>query len=484
MKYMQVPENTNFIGRNFEKKLLKSIAEEDLSSIVIVFGRRRIGKTELIEQAFRNRNILKFEGIEGKAEKYQMSNVLLQLSEYAQDPLIAKIKCDTWTDVFQVLAKFVKTGCCTLYFEELQWLANYSDNFISEFKYIWDNFLRHNKQLIVILCGSSPSFMLTHVVKSRSLYNRSQYEIPLKPFNLKETKQLLSKRSHKEILEAYLTVGGIPEYLKRINKHSSIFIGLCNNSFTSSAPFLHEYEKIFISNLASNKDYKKIVDFLSKRRFSTRQEISKHLKITSGGTLTTLLQDLTMCGFIKHYTPFNLDENSLLARYSIHDPYLQFYFKFIHPIRHSIEQGDYNDNPTSAIKMDNYYKWLGFAFERFCRDNHALFAKLLGFQDVKYRSGVFFNKKTNEADPGFQIDLIFDRADGVYTICEAKYVNVKVSSHVITDFENKIALFPNLKNNTIQKVLIASNGADSGLTKRHYFDRIVTLDDIFSGISE
>lgn len=482
MKLKTIVENAHFIGRLQERSLLESIDQAEQATIVVIYGRRRVGKTELIEQTYRHRNIIKFEGIEGKPEKNQMAYVLLQLSEYAQDPLIAKVQCSSWLEIFQILARYVENGRWTLYFEELQWLADYKDNFVSELKYSWDNYLRHNKKLIVILCGSSPSFMLTHAVKSRALYNRSQYEIPLRPFGLRETREFLKKRSHREVLEAYLTVGGIPEYLKWVNKESSVFLSLCKHSFGTGSFFLREYEKIFISNLATNKNYKKIVEFLSKRRFATRKEITQHLKTQSGGTVTNLLEDLEICGFIKHYVPFYLEPTGLLGRYCIEDVYLQFYFKFISPLIQEIEQGNYNSNPTSAIKTDTYYKWLGFAFERFCRNNHRIFAKLLGFHGVQYQSGAFFSKKTNEEDAGYQIDLIFDRADGVYTICEVKYVSAKISSKVITEFERKLALFPNPKHKTIQKVLIASDGAEKGLIDRNYFDQIITLDDIFNAV--
>jgi uncharacterized protein len=480
MKSKTIAENAHFVGRRYEHELLQKITQAPQASIVVVYGRRRVGKTELIEQAYRQRHIIKLEGIEGKSEKEQRAFVLLQLAEYTQDPVLAKVQCATWTEVFQILARYVDKGCWTLYFEEVQWLADYQDNFVNEFKYIWDNYLRHNKELIVILCGSSSSFMLTHVVKSRALYNRSQHEIPLKPFSLRETREFLEKRSSREVLEAYLTVGGIPEYLHWVNKESSVFLGLCKNSFTSGSFFLREYEKIFISNLAANKNYKKIVEFLSKRRFAVRSDLVRHLKTSSGGTLTALLQDLEMCGFIKHYTPFYLDPNGKLARYCIQDPYLQFYFKFISPLKSKIEQGDYNKAPMTAITTDIYYQWLGFAFERFCRDNHGIFAQLLGFHGIQYQSGAFFSKSTQGNAPGYQIDLIFDRADGVYTICEIKYVQAKISSKIIADFEKKLSLFPNPKNKTIQKVLIASDGAEKGLLDRSYFDRIITLDDIFS----
>lgn len=480
MIYTQVIENNRFIGRKFERGFLKKISHLDHPSVVIIYGRRRIGKTELIEQTYRTRNILKFEGLEGQSEAVQRAHVILQLSEYTQDNLLKNVHCDSWTEVFQTIARYLENNKpITLYFEEIQWLANYQDIFIAELKYVWDNLLRHHKDLIIVLCGSSPSFMLTHVVKSRALYNRAQYEIPLQAFTLHESRAFLKNRSNREVLDAYLSVGGIPVYLKRLDEESSVFLSLCYHSFTSGGFFLREYEKIFISNLAGNKHYKKIVEFLSKKRFASRNEIAKILKIKTGGTLTALLQDLELCGFIKRYVPFNLETDSLLARYCIQDSYLQFYFKFIHPIRLAIERGDYNHQPTNAIKADNYHKWLGFAFERFCRNNHTVIAKLLGFSAVAYRVGTYFSKRTTTEDPSYQIDLIFDRADGVYTICEIKYVQEKITSKVITEFERKLSLFVD-KNKTIQKVLIASNGCDPALIARHYFDQILTLEDIFS----
>ena len=114
-----------------------------------------------------------------------------------------------------------------------------------------------------------------------------------------------------------------------------------------------------------------------------------------------------------------------------------------------------------------------------CRKNHRLFAKILGFEAVRYKSGAFFNRGTEAEKPGYQIDLIYDRDDKVYTICEIKYLQSKVTPKIIEEFEKKLALFPNLKNRTIHKVLITTEGADYPLTNYGYFDRVITLRDIF-----
>lgn len=480
MKTKIIPINQNFVGRQAEQQRLETAKAANQASIIVVYGRRRVGKTELLEQFFRERNILKFEGIEGLPVKQQMDRVLYQLAEYTGNSVIRRLKPDHWTELFDLIADYVEQGCWTLYFEEVQWLANYTDSFITELKYVWDNRLRYNNQLIVILCGSSPSYIIRHVLNSKALYNRAEYELPIKEFSLKETKIFLKNRSLREIMDAYLTVGGIPEYLRWVNQDSSIFLGLCKNTFTTGGFFCHEYARVFTSSLSENKYYKKIIEYLSGRHHATRNEILRYLKIESGGELSTLLVDLEQCGFIQKYTPFNQKKTSTLVRYCVSDAYLQFYFKFVLPNLQDIEGGRYDADPTRAIASDAYQKWLGFAFERFCRKQHALIAKLLGFEAVSYQAGAFFNRATQKDTPGFQLDLVFDRADKVYTVCEIKYLNMPVPRSVITAFERKLALFQNPRGQTLHKVLITAEGAEKSLEHSGYFDRILTLKDLFA----
>ncbi len=480
MKKYFVPENQFFIGRKEEIKQIYEVSLSPGSKIFVVYGRRRVGKTELLEQVFRTRNLIKFEGREGKSEREQMQFVMEQLANYSSESLLARVVIKDWVEVFQEIASRTKKGCWTIYFEEVQWLANYGTDFVTALKYVWDNHFHHNPDLILILCGSSPSFMIHSVIKSKALYNRSQYEIPLKELNLIEAKAMLNTYSLSEILDAYLTLGGIPEYLKHLNPKQSFYLNLCKESFLPGAFFASEYERIFTSSLASNKHYRRIIAYLSRHRFSTRNEILKHLKLDSGGGISNELLDLEECGFIDSYVPYYLSERSRLVRYCITDAYLHFYFRFIEPQKKEIVQGNFRSNPQRALNMHSYQQWLGYAFERFCRKYHRQVATLLGFQDVQYRSGAYFSRLAIENEPGFQIDLLFDRDDKVLTICEIKHTQSPVSSKVIDEFEKKLQALPNLRKKTIQKVLISNRGADASLQRRAYFDRIIQLEDLFA----
>lgn len=479
MRPLLIKKNEAFVDRVVEMERLRSIGSSHEASIIVMYGRRRIGKTELLEQTFRDRKVLKFEGIEGLSEKEQRANVMAQFARYVENPILAKTVVDSWREFFELIAEYTKTGVWTIYLEELQWLANYKGSLISELKYVWDNYFRHNPDLVLILCGSAPSFMLDHVVHSKALYNRSQHEFNLRELNLLEVQEFLTGKSTREVLDAYLTIGGIPEYLKWVRKESSVFLSLCKHSFSAGSFFSREYERIFTSSMAKNAHYRGIINALSHKRFASRKELAKSLKLTSGGSLSQILTDLEKSGFIAHYPPYHLQAKSTLTRYAISDNYLQFYLKFIEPILQNIESGMYDKHPQQAIKSDQYMKWLGFAFERWCRKYHYVIAKILGFSGVQYRSGAFFSRSTEKDSPGFQIDLIFERADFVNTICEIKYLQGKVGTKVIDDFERKLALFPNKERHSLHKVLICPEGADTALINCGYFDQIITRDQLF-----
>jgi AAA+ ATPase superfamily predicted ATPase len=481
MRYKIIKPNAAFIGRHYEIERLQTLAQQDKASIVVVHGRRRAGKTELIEQCFRQRRVLKFEGIEGHNEAWQRQQVMRQLAEYTGEVSLASLKYSSWLEVFEQIARYVATGVCTLFFEELQWLADYGERFVAELKHVWDNKFRHNDKLLIVLCGSSPSFMIGKVLHSNALYNRSMHELPLLPFSLAETRQFLGSRyGEQEVMDAYLTVGGIPEYLRYIRQDSSVFLSLCKHAFIRGGFFSTERDRVFVSSLARNAHYGKIVDFLSRRKFASRTQIAAHLKADSGGSLSDLLTDLTLCGFIERLNPFNLAQASKLARFAVRDPYLQFYYKFIGPKRSSIERGAFDRAPASALASNTYYTWLGYAFERYCRSQQQALAAVLGFGAVNFSAGPFYNRATDLQAPGYQIDLVFDRSDRVFTLCEIKYLRVPATVKVADEFEKKLALFPNVRNKSIHKVLISANGADKSLAASGYFDRIVTLEDIFS----
>ena len=249
MKTYDYVENIEFIGRKIEIGQIHDLFLENEAFICLVYGRRRIGKTTLIETAFKDRNILKFEGIQSllltskriskasikKYFEYQIKNIQKQLIRYIENDSERKRyeakDIESWSDFFELIYEYTKTGTWTLYFEEIQWLSSYTDNFFAEFKECWDNLFRRNPNLGVVISGSSPSFIVSQILSSKALYGRINLEINLGEFNLQEVSDFLGKsRSRFQIMEAIMLIGGIPEYLKRIKAGESTYLELCKNS--------------------------------------------------------------------------------------------------------------------------------------------------------------------------------------------------------------------------------------------------------------
>jgi hypothetical protein len=499
MKYYQVEKNHHFVGRDYWWKRLKEIDSKNEASIIVIYGRRRVGKTELIEQFFRNRKILKFEGLQPdrkgklspqKEKKRQINECLRRLGKYSEKEAEYKyLKIDEWSEFFDILLQYVANNDVILYFEELQWLANYQDAFLSELKPFWDDDLRKNPELRIVISGSAPSFIVGQFMSNSAFYNRSENLIHLKPFNLIEMGEYLHQNGPREVLLAALTTGGVCEYLKQVKDAPSIFTGLCKKSFEPYAFFSTECDKVFVSSLSENRHYRKIVEFLSKRKYADRNEIYKAVvpgkkssdKVAPGGSFTALLDDLESLGFICKYKPLTCkSDNSLLVRYCIDDEYLHFYFKFIKSKIKQINAEKFVQNPLSGMNNRSFSISMGFAFERWCRKNEILLARMMNFGNVEYNAGAFFNRSTIVNIPGFQIDLMYIRKDHRIIVCEIKYYDSNVRSNVEKEITQKIELFrehnKKFNNYTFEKALITTEGVQSN---RDFFDYVITYDDLF-----
>ncbi len=466
----------NFTGRTHELARLAEIADRQGPALIVVHGRRRVGKTTLVERAFSGRRLLKIEGLEGKSESDQRASAIEQIAHFLETPALAAAKTSSWREVLRILTEALREGERVLFLEEFQWLACYRAELISEIKFFWDNEWSKIPNLVVIICGSSPSFLVGKVVRSKALYSRSLLELPLKPFSLEEVGEFLGpRRTAHEALDAILLVGGIPEYLGYLREGSSIYLSLAKHSFVPGAYFLGEYERILISSMSENAHFRTTLELLSNRRFATRDEIAAHLGISSGKNLTALLEDLEACHFISRVTPYDKQASSKLARYEISDPYVQLFSRAIRPIAAEIEQGRYVDHPQRALSLAKLSQWLGYSFERYCRHNAHRIAQKLGFAAVEYAAGPFFNRATTKTAPGFQLDLVFNRADRVVTVCEVKYTDKPIT---ISQARRAVEACEKLelpRRFRLERVLIAPGGVTPEVASGLFFDRILTL---------
>lgn len=475
---------------------MSDISRAKRAAILVVHGRRRTGKTTLVEHCYGERNLIKLEGIEGKDTGYQIESFLEQLSIFYSDPLIRQMRYSSWREPLRELARRVEGRTATIFLEELQWLASYKEDLIVELKFIWDNYLSKNPNLILVLCGSSPSFMVSKVINSKALHNRSHYQIPLQPFTIPETIQFMQQRkgtlsskgdtvvTPNQALEGILLVGGIPEYLNYITLDSSPYLAFCAHAFKNGGFFTAELSRIIVSSLAKEPKYLEILERIAKGGVSSRANLLKLLKVSSGGNITRIFNDLEASKLIYSIRSFASRPNSKLIRYEIADPYVRMYYKYIAPKLPLIDSGVFNKTPTKGLLLSEYYQSLGYAFEHYCRANPQLIAEAIGFSDVQYKVGSWLDRgeksssSKNSKGGGLQIDLVFQRADRVLTLCELKYTKNKVDLSEAKEFSSRVSALKIDPKYTVQTALIAPNGATDRVLTAGIFDRVIGLNEL------
>ncbi|MBF0364131.1 MAG: AAA family ATPase [Oligoflexia bacterium] len=466
-----------FIGREEELANLKSL---HFPFIAAVYGRRRVGKTSTIRQALLGKKAFFFEGLENQSKGLQIKNFLIQLSQ--QLPLgtiYLNLEIKDWhTALLQLLPVLNDKKKITLVFDEFQWMANYQSELVSVLKMFYDHYLVPKKNIGIILCGSIASFMIKKVIKSSALFGRINQVVTINPFVLAETQKFLPTFGEKELLETQMLLGGIPLYQLLVKEHGALYQGIEKLAFTKDGFFELEFDRIFTSHFGKNPNYKKIIEVLHQSECGLAQdEISCSCEISKGGMLSELLFNLESAAFIKSYVPIDKNINSKLKKYRLTDAFIKFYLAFILPNKKIINAGNRDIFKKIAQKI-SFQSYLGKAFELMCMEQHLKIASILGFSGIEYLVGPYFRKEQKGKSAGVQIDLLFDRADNVITICEMKYRCEKQGTAIIDEMEKKVEVIRQTTKKTIHKVLITTSEPTKELKKSSYFFKIIPASEL------
>lgn len=470
-----------FIGRRYELQQLEDKYNSGKSELAVIYGRRRIGKSSLVEKFAENKGFFfKFEGIEGENTKGQMASFVNMMGKHVHDPFLGKIHFDSWHTTFDYLTEKLldnkkRKKKLVLFFDEVQWMAARRSKLISIIKYFWDNYWK-KMNVMLILCGSIASFMVKRIIHSKALYGRITLEILLKGFLPDEAVQFFrNKRSKEEILKYLLVLGGVPRYLEEINLNRSFNQNINALCFSKNGLMTDEIDKIFYSQFKEAETYRKIVSVL-KGKLLTFKEIAEKTGKPSGGTLKNALELLVDSELVDYYISMDKGWNSKFKKYRLGDEFLVFYFKYIEPNTRLIKAGS-QTRLFEKVSRESLDVWLGFAFERFCLKHSGYLAKIMGFKDEMLLASPYFRR----GEPGFQVDLVYKRVDRVIAACEIKYHNERISTKIIPEMEKKCAALEIPRGYTLEKALISLYGPDEVLENSRYFNHYVTAEDIIAG---
>jgi uncharacterized protein len=465
-----------FVGREEEIAALRCAIKAAEPKIAVVYGRRRIGKTSLIREAIGQQPALYVEGLEGQSSQAQIQAFRAQVSRQLGREIPA---ANNWRDVLMGLDKVLGKRRMVLVLDEFQWLANYRHELVSTLKMVWEGYLSRTPGRTLILCGSIASFMTTKVVRSSAFHGRTDVLVHLRGFRLAETAKMLKGRGFQEIMDAQCLTGGVPKYLELLSSAGSVALGLEKEAFRPEGYFVEEYDRIFVSHFGRNAVYQQLVKALASAPYGlSRKQLADLADVEEGGTLSAHLYDLEAAGFIASHRPFDKPQNSRLLRYFLSDPWMSFYHAFLRTRLKQIKSGG-RASMFSALRHGAAYRaWMGRAFELVCLRHDAEVARLLGFSGIDYEVGPWF-RAPRKGLSGVQIDLAFDRADGVITLCEMKRQSSVLSRQVITEVERKAEILRSeFPRRTVQPVLIVDGPLSREIKASGYFQQVILAEEM------
>lgn len=463
-------------GRAEEIRILETDYKRKESSIVVVYGRRRIGKSALVQSYAKEKPRFLFEAIEEQKLNLQIAHFLDQLKQQHHDDLSENLSFDSWEQIFRYLSKIFserdQSKKLVFYLDELQWMATGHSKLISLLKYVWDNSWK-NLNIQLILCGSIASFMLDKVIHSKALYGRVDIELQIKELNLASLSKIKKDKISKNDCLLYNIIwGGVPKYFELLKPELPAAQNIQQLCFNEEGYLFNEYKKIFYSQFKEYLIYERIINLIRVSPLSLA-ELSKKLKIKSGGGLGRYLKVLEKSRFIRPYTSI-LKGGGKEIKYKIFDEYLYFYSKYIRPSQTKLKK--IPDKNYFKMHVESQWKpWLGIAFENYCLKNVNLIIGAIGILDETTDLGPYFEKGKNS----FQIDLLIKVKNGDIYLCECKYQDKPITADVIPDIERKKRLIAKKVKGIIKTVLIAPNGASKELISSEYFHSILTLKDLW-----
>ena len=474
------------IGRSKEIKELNKLYDRNRAELVAVYGRRRVGKTYLIDETFAGRITFRHAGL-SPADEEAKGLLRAQLDHFYHSLILFGMekasKPESWLDAFLLLEQFLQKiddGSRQLVFlDELPWLDTPRSGFIRAFEGFWNNWGCHRKNLMVIVCGSANSWMMNNLINDHGgLYNRVTYEIKLSPFTLRECEQFFQasnvQLSRYDIAQSYMIFGGIPYYLGYFDGEYSLAQNVDRIIFARNAKLKDEYDRLYRSVFVNPDTEKAIVACLATRNAGyTRNELASKLGFSDGGRLSRNLNALIASDFIVKYVPFGLGKRE--EHYKVIDPFCLFYLHFVHSMN-EVNETFWQENVTSHPVVT----WRGFAFENVCFNHIPQIKKALGISGV-IASASAWSKREDDRE-GTQIDLLLKRNDNVLNMCEIKYYSGSFTVRK-EDYLTLLARQQLLMEKVSPKTAVRSTLITTfGLAQNEYsgvFTNVITLDDLF-----
>ncbi len=481
------------IGRSQEQKILEGLLKSNKAELLALYGRRRVGKTFLIKNFFKRLPCLFFHasGLQKGKLKIQIKQFAIQIGDtfYKGAAITPR---NSWLDTFEDLTKAIQLVPArkkvVLFLDEFPWMATKRSGLLEALDYYWNRYWVHDSRIKLIICGSSASWIIEKIINNKGgLHNRVTRTMQLGPFTLGETKNFLAAAgitlNHRQILDLYMVLGGIPHYLSLIRKGLTAHQCIDELCFQKDGALVSEFGRLFASLFQEENIYIDLIRIIAKYRYGIGQsQIIQKKGIPEGGRTVKRLKELEEAGFILEFIPYGHQEKGVY--YKIIDEYTLFYLHWMETNLRTIRKQDKSRGYwLSKTQTPGWKSWAGYAFEAICHKHIAQIRNALNI-DPGAEIGTWRHvPRLSPEEAGVQIDLLFDRKDGAITICEIKYNEQPfvIDKSYANNLLNKIKTYQKQTRTKKQAFLamITAGGLKPSMYSEEIITAQVTLEDLF-----
>lgn len=466
-----------FVGRKNELERLSTLLAKKSASLIVVRGRRRIGKSRLIEEFAKGKRFLKFAGIPVMDETTEQSQRDVFAKQLGDQLGLKGITADDWSTLFSLLAKDTQKGRVIILLDEISWMGSKDFQFLGKLKNAWDLEFKKNSQLILILCGSVSTWIEKNIISSKAFFGRISLFFKLEELPLSTCHELLLSRNFRrsiyEEFEILAVTGGIPWYLEHIQARLNAADNIRDLCFCQDGILFNEFNRIFHDLFEKrNEIYRPIVEVLANGPMEFNA-ICKALRYPISGTMSTYLDDLILSGFITRDRTWQVQsgKTAKLSHYRLSDNYLRFYLKVIAPHQDRILRGAFKDQMISSLP--GWSALMGMQFENLVLANRKIIWEKLGIrpEDI-VADNPYFQKKSSRKK-GCQIDYMIQTRYNTLFACEIKFSKNILKMDVIDEMKKKLAQLTLPRRFSCWPVLIHVNGVNDNVQDSGYFSEVI-----------
>ena len=467
-----------FFGREEYLDKLDALWRKRASSLVVVSGRRRIGKSTLVEE-FARRSGCTFIEIAGLPPEKKMTNAR-QLENFcerlAHATGLPEPKADCWAKAFDALASAVRSRERTIVFlDEISWMGRYDPAFAGLLKNAWDIQLSKKSRLILVVAGSVSAWIHANIQHGKGFVGRLSLDITLPELPARDCLAFwgrkLARTATREILDVLSVTGGVPKYLAEMDASLSADENVRRLCFDPDGYLYGDFNRIFDDVFdATVAAKKRIVTALADGPASVA-ELAERFGSDPNGHLSADLKELAEAGFVAASAGLNpqTGKPAREVRYRLKDNYTRFYLKYVLPKRTAIEAGVFR-----YLSLDRLPGWdaiMGLQFENLVLNNFPLLAREIGLVGKNVESVAPYFRRGGKTGAGVQIDILVQLPRSVYVV-EIKR-KARIGDSVVEEVRQKVERLALPKSKSVKTVLVYDGELDLSVEENDFFDYLI-----------